>query len=53
MGREVGRRLSGSLSHPLPVTRAMALDDWARSPEYRALLAQGTPLDQAPPLPAE
>jgi len=44
MGREMLRQASLSLRHPLPVTRAMALDAWARSPEYRALLAKGAPL---------
>lgn len=30
------------LSHPLPVLRALEIDQWSRSPEYKALLAQAS-----------
>eukprot|EP00286_Rhodomonas_abbreviata_P021857 CAMPEP_0181305454 /NCGR_PEP_ID=MMETSP1101-20121128/9738_1 /TAXON_ID=46948 /ORGANISM="Rhodomonas abbreviata, Strain Caron Lab Isolate" /LENGTH=394 /DNA_ID=CAMNT_0023411371 /DNA_START=10 /DNA_END=1194 /DNA_ORIENTATION=+ len=51
-GSMVGRMLRGSLegrSHPVPVTRAAQLDEFARSASYRALLRSATPL--APPAP--
>lgn len=43
MGQQTLRQLTRSLSHPLPVIRARELDAWARSEEYRRLLAAGAP----------
>ena len=48
VGQQLQRQAGRSLTHPLPVTRAMALDAWARSPDYRALLATGAPLATGP-----
>ena len=46
MGQQTLRQLTRSLSHPLPVIRARELDSWARSSDYKQLLAAGAALSQ-------
>ena len=44
--------MTQGLTHPLPVKRALEVDRFANSPQFRGLIARGTPI-QSPDLCAE